>query len=104
VNEMSKAKDSPQKKVRIDAMGLPSSSVKELRNMLKERYGEEVAIRTDGKKISLTSSGNIISKTKIKLVLKKFLHKQHMRSLVKIIRSDSDTLQLYRPGFEEEKE
>ncbi|MHA2059452.1 MAG: 60S ribosomal protein L22 [Candidatus Ranarchaeia archaeon] len=100
---MSKVKDSSQHKVRIDAMGLPSALVKELRSALKEKYGEEVTIRTDGKKITLTASEKLISKTKIKLVLKKFLHKQEIRSLVKIIRSDRETLQLYRPGFEEDK-
>jgi hypothetical protein len=104
VKEMSKAKDTPQHRIKIDAMGLPSSLVKELRNSLKTKYGEEVTIRTDGKKISLTSTAGIISKTKIKLVLKKFLHKQNIRSQVKIIRSDAETLQLYRPGFDEEKE
>ena len=104
VLDMSKSKDSPQYKIRIDAIGLPASLVKELRNTLKDKYSDDLHLRTDGKKITLTTSERRISKTEIRLVLKKFLHKQKIRSLVKIIRSDSETLQLYRPGFSEEQE
>ena len=100
---MSNKKVAEKSEVKINCMGISSGLVKDLKKQVINSYGEKVTVKISGKNVTLSSTEENISKTKLRTVLKRFLHKQDLRSLVKIISSGSDELKLYRPGFKEEE-
>ncbi|MHA1918064.1 MAG: 60S ribosomal protein L22 [Candidatus Ranarchaeia archaeon] len=101
---MSNKKTIEPNEVKINCMGISSGLVKDLKKQVMSSYGEDVSVKISGKNITLSSSEQNISKSKLRLVLKRFLHKQKLRMLVKIISSGKDGLKLYRPGFKEDEE
>ena len=100
---MSKPKKE-QRTINIEGQGISRTHLTELKNQLKDKF-EDVNFKQSGNNLILTSSKETgLSKSKIKVYLKKFLHQQQLKRLVRIRTGGKDTLKLYRPGYVEEEE
>ena len=99
---MSKSKKD-QRKINIEGQGISRTHLSELKNQLKDRL-EDVDIKQTGNKLVLTpTKESLLSKSKIKVYLKKFLHQQQLKKLVRLRTGGIDTIRLYRPGYVEEE-
>ena len=102
VKLMSKPKKA-QRKINIEGQGISRTHLSELKNQLKDRL-EDVGIKQTGNKLVLTpNKESSLSKSKIKVYLKKFLHQQQLKKLVRLRTGGIDTIRLYRPGYVEEE-
>ena len=99
---MSKSKKD-QRKLNIEGQGISRAQLTELKNQLKDKF-EDVNIKQTGNNLILTPmKETVLSKSKIKVYLKKFLHQQQLKKLVRIRTGGKDKVRLYRPGYVEEE-
>ena len=99
---MSKPK-TEQRKINIEGQGISRAQLTELKNQLKDKL-EDINIKQTGNNLVLTPTKKaLLSKSKIKVYLKKFLHQQQLKKLVRIRTGGKDTVRLYRPGYVEEE-
>jgi hypothetical protein len=90
--------------MKIDASELKSEGkdvIKELADFLKEKTGAEVT--TESKKVTVKGEGAAVSKKYLRVLVKKFLHKNELKDSFRVISDAEDTLKVKeRKLYEEE--
>jgi len=82
--------------ITIEGKGIKRSQVSKLFDLLKEKF-PDVDITRDGKIIKIPRSDKI-SKTKLKVYLKKFIHHEGERDIVKVLSGGHDVFIIHRKG------
>jgi hypothetical protein len=76
---------------------------KQLADFLKEKTNAEVT--TEAEVVTVKGEGEAVSKKYLRVLLKKFLHKQELKEYYRVIAGDEDTLKVKeRKLYEEEEE
>ena len=90
--------------MKIDASELKSEGkdvITELADFLKEKTGAEVT--TESKKVTVKGEGAAVSKKYLRVLVKKFLHKNELKESFRVISDAEDTLKVKeRKLYEEE--
>jgi hypothetical protein len=89
--------------ITIDASDLKeegSKAIQALADFLKEKTSAEVT--SEGKKITVKSEGEPVTKKYLRVLLKKFLHKRELREDFRIISDDENTLKIKEKKIYEE--
>src|SRR4030042_5704905 len=91
--------------IKVDASELKeegSEVIQALATYLKEKTGADV--KTEGKKMTLKSEGDAVTKKYLRVLLKKFLHKRELKESFRIISDEEEnTLKVKeRKSYEEE--
>ena len=90
--------------MKIDASELKSEGkdvIKELADFLKEKTGAEVT--TETKKVTIKGEGAAVSKKYLRVLVKKFLHKNELKDYFRVIGDEENTLKVKeRKLYEEE--
>ena len=76
--------------------------IKQLADFLKEKTNAEVA--TEAEKVTVKGEGEAVSKKYLRVLLKKFLHKQELKEYYRVIADDEDTLKVKERKLYEEEE
>ena len=90
--------------IKVDASeikGEGSDIISKLADFLKEKTGVEVA--TDSNKLTVKGEGDAVSKKYVKVLLKKFLHKQELKDSFRVIMDEDDTLKVKERRIYEEE-
>jgi hypothetical protein len=74
--------------------------VQALADYLKEKTGAEVTENSN--KVTVKGEGKEVSKKYLKVLVKKFLHKQELRDYYRVISGDEDTLKVKERKLYEE--
>jgi hypothetical protein len=72
-----------------------------LADFMKEKTGAEVT--EESNKVTVKGEGAAVSKKYLRVLVKKFLHKQKLKEYFKVISSDEDTLKVKGRKLEEEE-
>jgi hypothetical protein len=76
---------------------------KQLADFLKEKTNAEVT--TEAEVVTVKGEGEAVSKKYLRVLVKKFLHKQELKEYYRVIAGDEDTLKVKeRKLYEEEEE
>ena len=89
--------------MKVDTSELKGNEAKlidKLADFLKEKTGGEVA--TDSKILTVKGEGEGLSKKYVRITLKKFLHKNELSELFRIISPEENTLKIKERKLEEE--
>lgn len=90
--------------IKVDASELKgegSEVIQKLANFIKEKTSAEVT--TESKTITVKGEGASVSKKRLRVFLKKFLHKQELKDYFKVISGEESTLKVKeRKLYEEE--
>jgi len=74
--------------------------VQALTDFVKEKTGGEV--REDSNKVIVKGEGKAVSKKYLRVLVKKFLHKQELKDYYRVISGDEETLTVKERKFAEE--
>ena len=74
--------------------------VQALADYVKEKTGAEVTNQSN--KVTVTGEGKAVSKKYLRVLVKKFLHKQELKEYYRVISGDEDTLKVKERKLEEE--
>ena len=92
--------------IKIDASEIKHEGkdiIKQLADFLKEKTNLEVT--TEAETVTVKGEGEAVSKKYLRVLLKKFLHKQELKEYYRVIADDEDTLKVKeRRLYEEEEE
>ncbi|MEM2099012.1 MAG: 60S ribosomal protein L22 [Candidatus Bathyarchaeia archaeon] len=91
--------------IKIDASEIKHEAkdiIKQLADFLKEKTNTEVT--TEAEKVTVKGEGEAASKKYLRVLLKKFLHKQKLKEYYRIIATDEDTLKVKERKLYEEEE
>jgi hypothetical protein len=91
--------------ITVDASELKrekSNAVKDLADFLKEKTNAEVA--TEAEKVTVKGEGDAVTKKYVKVLLKKFLHKQELTETFRVIMDKDDTLKVKERRLYEDQE
>jgi beta-phosphoglucomutase-like phosphatase (HAD superfamily) len=72
-----------------------------LADFVKEKTGAEVT--EDSNKVTVKGEGVAVSKKYLRVLVKKFLHKQKLKDYFRVISGDEDTLKVKGRKLEEEE-
>lgn len=90
--------------ITVDASELKDEGkqvVQALADFLKEKTGAEVT--NESNKVTVKSEGKILSKKYLRVLVKKFLHKQALKDYYRVISGDENTLKVKeRKVYEED--
>ncbi len=81
--------------IKVDASeikGEKDNVIKDLADFLKEKTSAEVA--TEGEKLTVKGEGDAVTKKYVKVLLKKFLHKQELTDTFRVIMDKDDVLKV----------
>lgn len=76
--------------------------IKELADFLKEKTNAEVT--TDAEEVTVKGEGEAVSKKYLRVLVKKFLHKQELKEYYRVIADAEDTLKVKERKLYEEEE
>lgn len=76
--------------------------IKELANYLKEKTNADVT--TEAETVTVTGEGQAVSKKYLRVLAKKFLHKQELKEYYRVIAGDEDTLKVKERRLYESEE
>ncbi|MCW4044053.1 MAG: 60S ribosomal protein L22 [Candidatus Bathyarchaeota archaeon] len=77
--------------------------IKELADFLKEKTNAEIA--TEAETVTVKGEGEAVSKKYLRVIVKKFLHKQELKEYYRVIADAEDTLKVKeRRLYDEEEE
>ena len=91
--------------VRVDASELKREKgdlIKSLEAFLKEKTSADVA--TASEMVTVSGEGDAVTKKYMKVLLKKFLHKQELRETYRVIMDKNDVLKVKERRMYEEEE
>jgi hypothetical protein len=91
--------------ITVDASELKrekSNAVKDLADFLKEKTNAEVA--TEAEKVTVKGEGDAVTKKYVKVLLKKFLHKQELTETFRVIMDKDDTFKVKERRLYEDQE
>ena len=91
--------------IKVDASELKREKgdvVKDLADFLKEKTSADVA--TESKEVTVKGEGEAVSKKYVKVLLKKFLHKQALKENYRVIMDEDDVLKVKERRLYEEEE
>jgi hypothetical protein len=91
--------------IKVDASELKREKgdvVKELADFLKEKTSADVT--TESKEVTVKGEGEAVSKKYVKVLLKKFLHKQALKENYRVIMDADDVLKVKERRLYEEEE
>jgi len=74
--------------------------VQALADYVKEKTGAEVT--NESNKVTVKGEGKTVSKKYLKMLVKKFLHKQELKEYYRVISGDEDTLKVKERKLNEE--
>jgi hypothetical protein len=74
--------------------------VQALADYVKEKTGAEVT--NESNKVTVKGEGKTVSKKYLKVLVKKFLHKQELKEYYRVISGDEDTLKVKERKLNEE--
>jgi hypothetical protein len=74
--------------------------VQALADFVKEKTGAEVT--NESNKVTVKGEGKAVSKKYLKVLVKKFLHKQELKEYYRVISGDEDTLKVKERKLYEE--
>jgi len=89
--------------IKVDASELKDEGkqvVQALADFIKEKTGAEVT--NESNKVTVKGEGKAISKKYLKVLVKKFLHKQELKDYYRVISGDEDTLKVKERKLYEE--
>jgi hypothetical protein len=89
--------------LKVDASELKSEGsevIQKLANFIKEKTSAEIT--TESKTITVKGEGAAVSKKYLRVLVKKFLHKQELKEYFRVISGDEDTLKVKERKLEEE--
>lgn len=87
----------------IEVSGLKDEGkqvVQALADFVKEKTGAEV--NNESNKVTVKGEGKAVSKKYLKVLVKKFLHKQELKKYYRVISGDEDTLKVKERKLYEE--
>ena len=90
--------------MKIDASELKSEGkdvITELADFLKEKTGAEVT--TESKTVTVKGEGAAVSKKYLRVLVKKFLHKQKLKEFFRVIIDEENTLKVKERKLAEEE-
>jgi DNA-binding protein len=90
--------------IKVDASELKSEKgdvVKALADFLKEKTSADVV--TEAQKVTVKGEGDAVSKKYVKVLLKKFLHKQELKETYRVIMDKDDVLKVKERRLYEEE-
>ena len=76
--------------------------IQELTSFLKEKTGAEVT--EDSNKVTVKGEGESVSKKYLRVLVKKFLHKQKLKEFFRVIIDEEDTLKVKERKLYEKEE
>lgn len=91
--------------IKIDASEIKHEGktiIKELADFLKEKTNGEIA--TDAETVTVKGEGEAVSKKYLRVIVKKFLHKQELKEYYRVIADAEDTLKVKERRLYEEEE
>jgi hypothetical protein len=92
--------------MKIDASEIKNEGkniIKELADFLKEKTNAEVT--TEAETVTVKGEGEAVSKKYMRVLMKKFLHKQELKEFYRVIADEEDTLKVKeRRLYENEEE
>jgi hypothetical protein len=91
--------------MKIDASEIKNEGkdiIKNLADFLKEKTNAEVT--TEAEKVTVKGEGEAVSKKYLRVLVKKFLHKQELKEYYRVIADDEDTLKVKERKLYEEEE
>ena len=91
--------------MKIDASEIKNEGknvIKELADFLKEKTNAEVA--TEAETVTVKGEGEAVSKKYMRVLVKKFLHKQELKEYYRVIADEEDTLKVKERRLYENKE
>ena len=91
--------------IKVDASELKkekSDAVKELAEFLKEKTSADVT--TESEEVTVKGEGEAVSKKYVKVLLKKFLHKQALKENYRVIMDADNVLKVKERRLYEDKE
>ena len=91
--------------IKVDASELKKEKgdvVKELADFLKEKTSADVT--TESKEVTVKGEGEAVSKKYVKVLLKKFLHKQALKENYRVIMDEDDVLKVKARRLYEDEE
>jgi len=91
--------------MKIDASEIKNEGkevIKELADFLKEKTNAEVT--TEAEKVTVKGEGEAVSKKYLRVLVKKFLHKQELKEYYRVIAGEEDTLKVKERKIYEEEE
>ena len=77
-------------------------TIKKLADFLKEKTNMEVT--TEAETVTVKGEGEAVSKKYLRVLLKKFLHKQELKEYYRVIADDEDTLKVKERKLYEDEE
>jgi hypothetical protein len=91
--------------MKIDASEIKNEGkdiIKNLADFLKEKTNAEVT--TEAEKVTVKGEGEAVSKKYLRVLVKKFLHKQELKEYYRVIADEEDTLKVKERKLYEEEE
>jgi hypothetical protein len=91
--------------MKIDASEIKNEGkhlIKELADFLKEKTSAEVT--TEAETVTVKGEGEAVSKKYLRVLVKKFLHKQELKEYYRVIAGDEDTLKVKERRLYESEE
>ncbi len=91
--------------IKVDASeikGEKNNVIADLAAFLKEKTSADVV--TEGEKLTVKGEGDAVTKKYVKVLLKKFLHKQELTETFRVIMDKDDTLKVKERRRYEEQE
>ena len=91
--------------IKVDASeikGEKDNVIKDLADFLKEKTSAEVV--TEGDKLTVKGEGDAVTKKYVKVLLKKFLHKQELTGTFRVIMDKDDVLKVNGRRLYEDQE
>jgi hypothetical protein len=91
--------------IKVDASELKKEkgdAVKELADFLKEKTSADVT--TESKEVTVKGEGEAVSKKYVKVLLKKFLHKEKLKENYRVIMNEDNVLKVKERRIYEDQE
>ncbi len=91
--------------IKVDASeikGEKDNVIADLAGFLKEKTSADVAV--EGEKLTVKGEGDAVTKKYVKVLLKKFLHKQELTETFRVIMDKEDTLKVKERRLYEDQE
>ena len=91
--------------IKVDASELKKEKgdlIKPLADFLKEKTSADIA--TEGEKVTVKGDGDAVTKKYVKVLLKKFLHKQELTDTFRVIMDKGDVLKVKERRLYEQEE
>jgi hypothetical protein len=75
--------------------------IQRLADFMKEKTGAEVT--NESNKVTVKGEGAVVSKKYLRVLVRKFLHKQELKEYFRVISGDEDTLKVKERKLSEEE-